>query len=56
MARAGDIFDLAKRLAASARTDDVTGLAAEIAYRSFLELFPFLVFLIAIVAVYKLAT
>jgi len=48
VARAGDIFDLAKRLAASARTDDVTGLAAEIAYRSFLELFPFFVFLATI--------
>lgn len=48
MARASEIFDLTRRLAASARTDDVTGLAAEIAYRSFLELFPFFVFLATI--------
>jgi membrane protein len=48
MARASEIFDLSRRLAASARTDDVTGLAAEIAYRSFLELFPFFVFLATI--------
>jgi|SRR5712691_12775289 len=48
MARASDTFDLTKRLAASARTDDVTGLAAEIAYRSLLELFPFFVFLATI--------
>jgi membrane protein len=45
MARASELFDLTRRLAASARTDDVTGLAAEIAYRSFLELFPFFIFL-----------
>jgi membrane protein len=48
MARASEIFDLTRHLAASARTDDVTGLAAEIAYRSFLELFPFFVFLASI--------
>jgi membrane protein len=48
MARASELFDLTRHLAASARTDDVTGLAAEIAYRSFLELFPFFVFLATI--------
>jgi|SRR5438105_549193 membrane protein len=48
MARSSELIDLTRRLAASARTDDVTGLAAEIAYRSFLELFPFFVFLASI--------
>ena len=36
--------DLLRRLLAQAQRDDVAGLAAEIAYRTFLELFPFLIF------------
>jgi membrane protein len=39
---------LARRLLGQAEEDDVAGLAAEIAYRTFLELFPFFIFVTSI--------
>lgn len=45
MARPRDLRDLTQRLLVQAEKDDVAGLAAEIAYRTFLELFPFFIFL-----------
>jgi membrane protein len=45
MRRAGRLFDLGKRLLDQANKDDVPGLSAELAYRTFLELFPFFIFL-----------
>ena len=48
MAVPNHVFAGARRLMSRSREDDVAGLAAEIGYRSFLELFPFFVFLAAI--------
>src|SRR5436190_15164417 len=45
MPRHQDILKLGKELWAQALKDDVAGLSAEIAYRTFLELFPFFIFL-----------
>src|SRR5688572_27204099 len=43
-----DVKDTAKQFAREFRDDDVSGLAAELAYRFFLALFPFLIFLAAL--------
>jgi membrane protein len=45
MRRAKRLRDLARRLLDQANKDDVAGLSAELAYRTFLELFPFFIFL-----------
>jgi len=45
MRRVRALGDGSRRLFEQARQDDVAGMAAEIAYRSFLELFPFFIFL-----------
>ena len=44
---------LARQLFAQADEDDVAGLAAEIAFRTFLELFPLVIFLAAIGSVFE---
>src|SRR5437763_4942565 len=48
MRRPKRLTDLVRRLVKQANEDDVAGLAAEIAYRTFLELFPFFIFLTTI--------
>src|SRR5438105_7776978 len=48
MRRPKRLTDLVRRLLTQANKDDVAGLAAEIAYRTFLELFPFFIFLTTI--------
>src|SRR5579859_2210320 len=45
MPRAKDLKQIAAQLLNDANRDDVAGLAAELAYRTFLELFPFFIFL-----------
>lgn len=45
MPRSKDLKRLAAQLLDDANRDDVAGLAAELAYRTFLELFPFFIFL-----------
>ncbi|MDP8922889.1 MAG: YihY/virulence factor BrkB family protein [Chloroflexota bacterium] len=42
------LLDVGKRLVAQVNSDDVFGLAAELAYRFFLAMFPFLIFLTAL--------
>jgi uncharacterized BrkB/YihY/UPF0761 family membrane protein len=44
MTRARQLRDLVGRLLVQANKDDVAGLASEIAFRTFLELFPFFIF------------
>lgn len=46
--RGTDLFDLGKRLVEHVGGDDVSGLAAEMAYRFFLAIFPFFIFLAAL--------
>jgi len=46
--RPADLVDLGMRLYGRAREDDVVGAAAELAFRFFLALFPFLIFLAAL--------